>query len=271
MLSILKRALVNIRIILNSRTIIYEMLKREVKSEYVDSYLGIFWVYGKPLGQILVMWFAFSYGFKITNLVGGVSYTSFLVVGIVSWNLFSDSINNSSTVFSSFSFLVKKTNFNFFILPIVKFASILVIHTGVLVLTALILFFQGVYPSIYNLQIFYYIGFAFFLFFGLSLFLSSVSLFIRDITKIITLAVSMGIWLTPVMWDPGTLGPQIAFVVKLNPAAYIVEGYRYSFYLHKPFWSDPNIMIYNWTLALIINYLGIYTYSKLKPHFAEVV
>ena len=57
---------------------------------------------------------------------------------------------------------------------------------------------------------------------------SAAVVFFRDLSQIINIALQVGVWVTPIMWDFNDLGLGgiLQKILKLNPLFYIVQGYR---------------------------------------------
>ncbi len=88
----------------------------------------------------------------------------------------------------------------------------------------------GYLPDVYMLQVVYYSLGVLLLALGLSYFTSAVSVFFPDARQIVNIALQIGIWATPIMWNINDMKekiPDAAMVIlKLNPLYYIVMGYR---------------------------------------------
>lgn len=87
-----------------------EMLKNNVRKElrarYKGSILGFFWTFLNPLLQLVVYSIVFSTVIRVS--VPSYNYTLFLFVGLVPWNFLSASVQQSTTVITSNSNLIKK-------------------------------------------------------------------------------------------------------------------------------------------------------------------
>ena len=129
----------------------------------------------------------------------------------------------------------------------------------------------GEQPSVWWLQIFYYMLCNIVLILGFTLFTSAVNVLFKDMGQIVNIMLQFGFWLAPVMWDLSMLPEQFHFWIKLNPFYYIVQGFRDSFVFHKGFWEYPGMTAYFWVVTGIVFILGCYVFKKLKPHFADVL
>jgi len=190
---------------------------------------------------------------------------------MVPWFFISDSLLNATNSISDNSYLVKKVLFRVSILPVVKIYSALYIHAFFLLFTVGMFAIYGYMPSLYNLQVLYYLACGILLVLGLSWITASLIIFLKDVGQIVAVVLQFGFWLTPIFYSLKIVPEKYQFLFKLNPFYYIVEGYRNSFVYHKWFWEQPNLTLYFWVVTCFILTLGIFVFKKLRPHFADVL
>lgn len=261
-----------VREIYEMRYLIYELIKRDFKSRYMGSVLGLFWAILQPLLMNAIMWFVFTFGLKVGRGPMGVPFICYLFTGMLAWSYFSDSFTGSTNVISEYSFLVKKINFRLSILPIVKLLSSGIIAMIFLAIVIFILIVNGIYPTFWWFQFFYYMIAMMLLSLGLSWITSAMNVFIKDVGYVVSILLQFGFWMTPIFWDVHSLPGKWLIFVKLNPMAYIVNGYRDSFLMHKPFWEgDPFSIIWFWSFTVAALFTGIIVFKRLRPHFADVI
>jgi ABC-type polysaccharide/polyol phosphate export permease len=106
---------------------------------------------------------------------------------------------------------------------------------------------------------------------GLSWITSSVVPFFRDLQQVIQLFTRIGFWFTPIFWSIERVPEKYQFLVKANPAFYLIQGYRDSLADKKWFWEHPYYTLYFWVLTLVIFAVGSIVFRRLKPHFADVL
>ena len=181
----------------------------------------------------------FWFGFGIDDKVDGVPFVMWLTVGIIPWSFITDALYNGAEAITSYDYLVKKIMFKIELLPIIKILSSLFIHSVFL----LLLFILGcIYAdsSIYYLiQVFYYLFCAVILVLGLTLIISSINVFVRDVSKLLNILIQIGFWLTPVFWNAALMPQKYKWIIKLNPIFYIINGYRDSIIHQIGFWQRP--------------------------------
>jgi ABC-type polysaccharide/polyol phosphate export permease len=255
----------------NKRKIIFQLVEKDIKSQFLGSFLGITWSFVQPLMYVGVIWFVFSIGLRGVSTKGGVPFVLYLVSGIIAWFFFSDCLNSGASSILQNNYLVKKVVFRVSMLPVVKILSALFIHTFFLVFVIILYAVHGMFLDVFYLQLVYYLFATFVLVLGLSWITSSVILFFRDLQQIIQIIVRIGFWFTPIFWSIERIPPKYQWIVKLNPAFYLVQGYR-DCLIHKTwFWERPQYTLYFWFLTLLILALGTIIFRRLKPHFADVL
>lgn len=246
------------------------MVIREIRTRYAGTRGGFFWSVVNPLMVILVYWFVFSSFFRI-HPPGDTPFIVVYLCGMIPWTLFSESILSSTNSITSNTNLVKKTLFPTEILPVVNFFASCITHVIMLILLFLLLWFNNISFSIYNIQFIYY-AFGLFIFVtGLGWLFSAINVFYRDTSQILGVLISIWFWLTPVVWTMDMVPQQYQFFLTLNPMYYIVDGYRASFINHTPFWENANIGIYFWALSLVLFIIGGLVFKQLKPDFPDVL
>lgn len=257
--------------IYNKRELLLELTKRDFQKQYMGSYLGFIWVYLQPLLFISVLYFIFSLGFKAGSSSDGIPFVVYLIVGIIPWFYIAGNLSSMTNVISQNSFLLKKVDFRLSLLPIVKLMSSFIPHLFFLFIALIVAFMNDIHPSIYAFQLIYYYICMLALLLGLGWLTSSTKIFVPDVSNFVGLVVTFGFWLTPIFWDINKIPSEYHWIVNLNPAAYIVQGYRDSIVSHIWFWEKPYETLYFWGFTIVFLLVGITVFKRLRPHFAEVV
>ncbi len=252
------------------RVMLWNLIRNDFKNRYLGNHLGIVWAFVQPLVMVGIYWFVFVHGFRSTP-IDNVPFLLWLLAGMVPWFLFNDAILSSSNSIIDQSFLVKKIVFEVKLLPVVKIGSALLVNLAFWLFMIIVALCYGYYPSWEWLQLAYYMFCILSFVLSLSLLLSALVVFLRDVGQIITIIMQMAFWLTPVMWNSNILSPKFIWIVKLNPFAYVINGFRQTIIYNTPFWLNWPTMIYFWCLTLCLFWLGNKIFNKLRPHFADVL
>lgn len=255
--------------------LIRELAKNDFKKKFAGSYFGILWAFVSPIVTICVYWFVFTVGMRgAANDVNGFPYVLWMIAGLVPWFLFSEILTSGTNVLIEYTYLVKKIVFNISILPVMKIVTATVIHLFFVLLMIVIFICTGHFPTIYMLQIPYYMAATWILSAALVFFTSAIVVFFKDLTQVVTIFLQIFIWITPIMWqDTAMLAshPAIAFIIRLNPMYYIVYGYRDAMINHIWFWEKPEMTVYFWVITILLFLGGCSIFNRLKPHFADVI
>ena len=257
--------------IVESRELLATLIKNDFKKQYLGSYLGLVWAFLQPLTFMLVIWFVFEVGFRTITKSTDVPFFIWLMSGMIPWFFISDALTTGVNSIVSNDFLVKKVSFRVSILPLVTIGSSLIIHITLVIFLMLVFLLYGFSPSIYWLQLPYYIICSVLLVLGISWMTSAVMVFVKDIGHFMGVVIQIGFWATPIFWNINSVPEKYQYLVKLNPAFYIVEGYRDSLINHTWFWENSSVTFYFLSISSAIFILGAIIFKRLRPHFGDVL
>jgi len=258
-----------------NRHLIWKLAKNDFKKRYAGSYLGAVWAMAQPVVTVLMYYLVFDkiFGSKGPMLRGGIEvpFVLFLTAGLVPWFFFSEALNNGTNALLEYNYLVKKVVFKISILPIIKVIAATFIHVFFVGLLLIVACGYGYYPSIYTIQLIYY-SFCLFIFvLALSYSTCAIVVFFKDLSQIINIALQIGMWATPILWNIDDLDEKWAIILKLNPLVYIVNGYRSSIYEKAWFYQDFFSTMYFWIFTVVLFGIGALVFKRLKVHFADVL
>ena len=102
-----------------------------------------------------------------------------------------------------------------------------------------------------------------------------MAVFFKDTTQLVGIAMQVGVWMTPIMWNfqdmASRVSPVLQGILKLNPMFYIVQGYRDAMIDKVWFWERPELTAYFWCFVLVLFFISRKVYGKLKPQFSDVL
>ncbi|MBL4774800.1 MAG: ABC transporter permease [Mariprofundus sp.] len=152
-----------------------------------------------------------------------------------------------------------------------KILSSGLIHLFFLICLFGLLWFNDVGFSFWVFQIIYYLFALLVLMLGLSWLTSALNVFVKDVGQIVSIFLQFGFWATPIFWNVNQIPEMYRFYFQLNPMHYIVEGYRDAFIFHVPFWEKWEAGLFFWCVNITILLVGVVTFKRLRPHFADVL
>jgi lipopolysaccharide transport system permease protein len=255
----------------NSRKLIFTLAYNDFREQYLGSYLGIFWAVLRPTLFILVLWFVFTMGFRARPTDDGIPFVLWLLCGMIPWFFFVESVNKGMAAIVSNSYLVRKVAFRVSILPLVKVLSALWIHIILLGILITAFLLHGFFPTIYWIQLPFYVLFTFLLVLGLGWLTSSIRVFVKDMGEIIGVVIQFGFWLTPIFWPLKMIPEKYQYIIKLNPMVYVVEGFRDTFINKIWFWERGFYTLQFLLTISVVLVLGAIVFKRLRVHFGDVL
>lgn len=224
----LKKIIINFK---NYWYLMTQLITRDFKRKYKRSVLGVVWSLLYPILMMTVMAIVFSHMFRFS--VEGINYLVYLMTGIIMWQYFSEASNSAMTsVVENFA-LISKVYIPKYIFPVAKclfvginFLLTLIPWIGIIILTK---FGLGTYPASINLYylLLPYIFFCFLVFaIGIGLFLSCVSVFLRDVFYIYGIILTIWNYFTPVFYSIEILPETLQKLFVYNPIYQYITAVR---------------------------------------------
>lgn len=262
--------------LLHSRRLIMRLAVNDFKKRYAGSYMGVVWAFVQPIVTILMYLVVFGviFGASRTEMMGGersYPYVLFLTAGLVPWFFFSEALIGGTVSLIEYNYLVKKVVFKISILPLIKVISALFVHLVFVALTLVLAAVYGYYPTVYTLQLPYYMICAFVLTLAICYTTCAVNVFIRDLAHAIQILLQLLQWATPILWDIQRVPMSARWIVKLNPLVYIVNGYRMCIYEGGWFFYHTYSTTGFWLVTLTLFLIGALIFKRTKTHFPDVL
>lgn len=240
-------------------------------NRYRNSYFGFLWSILTPLTTVCILWFIFTQAFKVQPDKGPYPFIAWLLAGMSVWAFFAEALLTSSYSITASAFVIKKRAFNSAFLPLSKILSSLFSHSIFLLIVFCFLLRYGIMPSLYWLQLPYYMLCTAAFCSGIALVTSSVSVFVADIQNMVSVFVQFFFWATPVFWSLDMLPQRYACWLRFNPMAYVVQGYRDALLSRAWLWEQASAMALFWAVTLCLLGVGALVFAKLKSQFADVL
>lgn len=256
--------------ILQNRRLLHNLSVNDFKTKFAGSFFGILWAFVQPVVTIALYWFVFQVGFRSGD-VGDFPFVLWLISGLVPWFFFQDAITAGTNCLIEYSYLVKKMVFQINILPFVKIISALFVHLFFILFTLVIFMVNGYMPTLYAIQLVYYLFCAIVLVSGITFATSAIVVFFKDLGQIVQIFLQIGMWMTPIMWNINMIPARFLWIIRLNPMYYIVDGFRDSLINHVWVWEKIGLTINFWVFTICIFLFGITIFKKLRVHFADVL
>ena len=247
------------------RELVSNFVVRNLKQRYKGSAIGFLWSLLHPLFLVLIY-------LIFIRLMRFSTSMPHLLVGVMVWQFLSLCAGDAAGVVLGNASLVKKTWFPRIILPLSAVLSNLVHFALSLLVLAVALPLLGVPPGVTWIHLPWLIALQFLLCLGISLGLSALNVFFRDVEHLVPIALMSGFFVTPVIYsadfvlgNPG-LPSWVAPVFFANPMTALLTWYRYAF-LGTPL---PAVALWPGLLGVFAVFvLGALLFIRLEPRFAD--
>ncbi len=256
--------------LVKNRQLIKDLAVNDFKAKYSNSFLGSVWAIILPLTNILVFWYVFQVGLRNSD-VDGLPFIIWYIPAFLMWNYFSESYMGGANSIREYSYLIKKVNFPMEVVPIVKVISSLMTHGFFILFIMFMNLVYGIFPSIYYLQVFYYIFALTFYLAGLAWLFGALTVVVPDVSNFVNIVLQLGFWMTPIIWNAQIMDERVQLILKINPLFYICQGYRGTFIYRQWFWEDIPYTIYYWVVAIAFWFVGSYVFDKTKDRFSDLL
>lgn len=201
-------------------SLVFLLTKRELKVKYRGTFLGYLWSMVNPLLFMTIL--SVVLGGFVKNIP---NYSIYLLSGILFWNFATISISIGTNSIVQNAPLIKKVKIPYWIFPFVPLGTALTNFALALVPFFAISLIKGVSPP-FKIIFLPILLFFFFLFlFGVSLALSSLNVFFRDISHVLEPVLQILFYATPIIYSRSVPGihDKAANILKFNPFMYFIE------------------------------------------------
>ena len=163
--------------------------------------------------------------------------------------------------------IIKKVYFPREILPISLVAS-----EGVnfLIATIIILgfvIFGGIGLSWNILWYFLILAIQFIVSIGISLLVSSLTVYFRDLLHLLGVFMQLLFYATPIVYSMDAVPANFRWLLRLNPMSYLIDGYRSIFYSKTM--PDFRGLLIAFIMGIVLCIVGYFVFKKLERRFAE--
>lgn len=253
-----------IKEIYDYRQMISSLVRRDLRGRYKGSVLGFMWTFLNPLFQLIVYTIVFS----IIMRAGIERFYLFLFVALVPWIFFSTCVSAGSVCILSQQDMVKKIYFPREVLPIAYVTSQFVNMLFSFVVIFAVIIVSGVGLNIMALLFLPVIMLIeYMLALGITFLVSAVTVYFKDMQYILNIVTMAWMYMTPIVYSETMVPEKYLQLYKLNPVTPIIIAYRDILYYKRI--PDMSTLTMAVVSGIVVMFIGTFTFSRLKRHFAE--
>ncbi|MCY2687844.1 ABC transporter permease [Salinimicrobium sp. TH3] len=272
-----KRKLIdlNFKEIWRYRDLLFLFVKRDIVTVYKQTILGPLWYFIQPLFTSVIFTLVFN---NIANIpTGEVPAFLFNLTGITAWNYFSQCLTGTSSTFTANAGIFGKVYFPRAIMPLKTVISNLFkfgIQLFILIIFYCYYLFNGfeLSPNS-NLLLFpIYVLMMALLGLGAGMTISALTTKYRDLTVLVGFATTLLMYISAVPYPLSEVSkevPDLVWLVKYNPLAQIIEGFRYMVLDTGTFTTAG--FLYTLGVSVVMFLFGLIVFNKTEKNFIDTV
>lgn len=261
-----------------NQILLREMVKTDFKLRYQGSLIGHLWSILKPLMLFTIMYLVFVQFLRFDD--GTPHYAVGLLLGMVTWNFFTEATNMGMMSIVSRGDLLRKLNFSKEIIVFSSVAGAAINYAINLVVVLIFALISGVQFTWTSLLIFPLFFELVLLATGVAFILSSLFVRFRDIGPIWEVVLQAGLYATPIIYSLTFIiqrgQTNVAKIMMLNPIAQIIQDLRHFLIFSgsmtiRDLISNPFIIVIPYLLPIVVFALGYVIFNKNAKRFAEIL
>ncbi len=253
--------LVSLNGLFKYKSLLFNLISRDIKVKYRRSILGVLWSVLNPLLMMIVITIVFSaiFRFDIPN------FPIYYLTGSLIYNFFSESTTLAMSSVVSNSPLLKKVYIPKYIFPLQRtiFSFVNLLFSFIAIL--LVLIFVPVEPTTLMFLTLVPILYTFVFALGIGMALSALSVFVRDIYHLYSVLLIAWMYLTPIFYPLKIIPNYLLPIIKANPLFYFIDYFRNVFMYGKMPTVQDNLICLAFALVSLV--VGLLIFKKTQKNF----
>ena len=231
--SFLRSSILTTSRLVSHRNLLVEQLRRELFDQHAGHIMGGVWLIIHPIFLMAVYVFVFALVFR--TRIGGthdmpLDYTTYILSGLIPWLTIQQALGKACIVLTQNAALIKQVVFPIEVLPARAVLSSLVpLAVMIVVLIAYVTVTYHAVPTTYLLLPILVVLLVPWLL-GIGFLLSAATVFVRDVRELVTLFLTVGPFLLPVMYLPAWVPAAFKPLIYANPFSYIIWCFQDALY-----------------------------------------
>jgi lipopolysaccharide transport system permease protein len=250
-----------------NRELLYFMVWRDLKVRYRQTAFGVLWAILQPVGLALI--FSLFLGGLRGISPSGVPYGLFVLIGLVPWMLFSQTLNRASESLVQAADIIQKVYFPRLLLPLSAVGSPLVDFAIGLIVVAVAAILAGFVPGLTVLWVLPLTALAVAAALAAGIWLAALNVRYRDVRHAVPFLTQIWLFASPVIYSPELVPAAIRPIYHLNPMAGVVEGFRWALLGEGAPPVGPTLL--SAAVTGIVLVAGLAYFRRVERAFADVI
>jgi len=263
---------VSFRELYSYKDLLFRLVRKDFLSSYHQTLLGPFWIIFQPLLTVITYVIVFHTVINVST--EGIPAFFYYLIGITLWNLFSNTLLNTSYAFLQSASIFEKVYFPRLIAPF----SILLLNLLRFGIQVLLLLLVAGYFYIFKHLDFNFIRLLIFIpviiitagiGFGAGLIFSIITVKYKDILNLLELFIRLLMFVCPVFYSIALVPEKVKWLVYINPLSSQFELFRFAFLGKGTF--DIVQILYAMVFMILLMFTGIFVFNKWSDRLIDVV
>jgi len=252
---------VHVKNLLKYKDLLFELIKKDVKLKYQNSYLGVLWSLLNPLLIMIVLTIIFQELFKrsIPN------FPVYVLTGRIVYSFFSEATNFSLDSIRVNGSLIRKVYVPKYFFPISRVCSAFITSFTSIVTIIAVMLVTGMKIGWLSFLIVVPISLLFIISSGIGLILSSVNVFFRDIKHLYSVLLMLLMYATPIFYPAEIIPDKYLKILEWNPLFPILRMFR-DILISDQLPQSVDLMIASLEAVILIT-VGLVVFYKSQDRF----
>jgi lipopolysaccharide transport system permease protein len=250
------------------RELVYVLARRDVAILYKQSVIGAAWAVVQPLALAGV--FSLFFGLLAHIHTGtDVPYPVFAVLGMVTWLFFANALAKVASSTIDNAPLISKVYFPRLVIPLATVLAPTVDFAVGMVVAIAVTLAYGVIPPVQVVLIPLIVPCVLAVVLGFGLWLSAIHVKYRDIGNVVSFAILLGLFITPIVYPFSNIPDGYQALYGLNPMVGVLELMRWMVLPGSdfPLW----LMVATLVESAVLLVSGVLYYGRAERSFADVI
>ncbi|MCD7975344.1 MAG: ABC transporter permease [Phascolarctobacterium sp.] len=208
--------------LLNHRFVFEELVKRDFKTKYKRSILGIGWSVLAPLLHLLVMQLIFGtfFGKSVAH------YTIYIFAGNICYSFYSEATSGGMSALLSNADIFSKINVPKYLFLLSKNVSAIISFCIMICIFFIFCLMDGLMPTWKYILLIYPVLCLIVLNIGIGMILSALFIFFRDIGYLYDIFKMLLMYTSAIFYSVDAFSPDVQWVFLVNPLHVIIKYFR---------------------------------------------
>ena len=248
------------------RELFYFLSWRDILVRYKQTAIGVAWSVIRPVLTMIVFTIIFGRIAKLPS--GDIPYPILVFVAMLPWQLFANSLTESSMSLIGNANMISKIYFPRMIMPASSIIVAFIDFFISFIILGIIMAWYRFIPSWKIIFVPIFLLIAFLAAFGVGLMFSALNVKYRDFKYIVPFVVQFGLYASPVGFSSDVIPDKWRLLYSINPMVGIIDGFRWCIIGQDMGIYKPGFII-SIILTFLILIIGIIYFRKTEKTFAD--